>query len=77
MATPRPKYAAVLFDLLSGLLDSWTLWDSVAGSEAAGRTWRAAYLRRYTYAFIQMFASHLTPELVDKARQAKGETYDI
>ncbi|PWT76211.1 MAG: transcriptional regulator, partial [Proteobacteria bacterium] len=29
---------------------------------------RAAYLRRYTYAFIQMFASHLTPEMVDKAR---------
>ncbi len=45
MPTAQPKYAAVLFDLLSGLLDSWTLWDSVAGSEAAGRTWRAAYLR--------------------------------
>jgi LysR family cys regulon transcriptional activator len=38
---------------------------------------RAAYLRRYTFAFIQMFASHLTPELVEKAREAKGETYDI
>jgi LysR family cys regulon transcriptional activator len=38
---------------------------------------RAAYLRRYTYAFIQMFAAHLTPELVEKAREAKGETYDI
>lgn len=39
----RPK--AVLFDLLTGLIDSWTLWDSVAGSEADGRRWRAAYLR--------------------------------
>lgn len=38
---------------------------------------RAAYLRRYTFAFIQMFASHLTPELVEKARESKGETYDI
>ena len=38
------KYDAVLFDLLTGLLDSWTLWNSVAGSEAAGRRWRAAYL---------------------------------
>ena len=37
---------AVLFDLLTALLDSWTLWDSVAGSEADGRRWRAAYLRR-------------------------------
>ncbi|HWA38538.1 MAG TPA: HAD-IA family hydrolase [Burkholderiales bacterium] len=39
------KYDAVLFDLLTALLDSWTLWDSVAGSRDAGRTWRAAYLK--------------------------------
>jgi 2-haloacid dehalogenase len=39
----RPK--AVLFDLLTGLIDSWTLWDSVAGGKADGRRWRAAYLR--------------------------------
>ena len=38
------KYQAVLFDLLTGLLDSWTVWNRVAGSEAAGRRWRAAYL---------------------------------
>jgi 2-haloacid dehalogenase len=40
----RPK--AVLFDLLTGLIDSWTLWHSVAGNKADGRRWRAAYLRR-------------------------------
>jgi len=38
---------------------------------------RAAYLRRYTYAFIQMFAPHLTPEMVDRARLAKGENYEL
>jgi LysR family cys regulon transcriptional activator len=38
---------------------------------------RAAYLRRYTYAFIQMFAPHLTQEMVDKARLAKGENYEL
>jgi 2-haloacid dehalogenase len=38
------KYRAVLFDLLTGLLDSWSVWNRVAGSEAAGRKWRAAYL---------------------------------
>lgn len=38
----RPQ--AVLFDLLTALLDSWTLWDGVAGSREAGRAWRAAYL---------------------------------
>lgn len=35
---------AVLFDLLTALLDSWTVWDRAAGSRAAGRRWRAAYL---------------------------------
>lgn len=39
------RYDAVLFDLLTALLDSWTLWDGVAGSREAGRTWRAAYLK--------------------------------
>jgi 2-haloacid dehalogenase len=38
----RPK--AVLFDLLTGLLDSWTLWNTVAGNSDDGRRWRAAYL---------------------------------
>jgi 2-haloacid dehalogenase len=36
---------AVLFDLLTALLDSWTLWDAVAGSNEKGRSWRAEYLR--------------------------------
>lgn len=46
---PSPSSPAlpkvVLFDLLTALLDSWTLWNKVAGSEAAGRAWRAEYLR--------------------------------
>lgn len=41
MALPK----AVLFDLLTALIDSWTLWNEVAGSETTGRTWRAEYLR--------------------------------
>ena len=37
---------AVLFDLLTALLDSWAVWNSVAGTEeAAGGMWRAEYLR--------------------------------
>lgn len=43
MTTTFPK--AVLFDLLTALLDSWTLWNDVAGSEERGRRWRAEYLR--------------------------------
>ena len=38
------RYRAILFDLLTGLLDSWTVWNRVAGGEEAGRRWRAAYL---------------------------------
>lgn len=36
---------AVLFDLLTALLNSWTVWNSAAGSEEQGRRWRAEYLR--------------------------------
>ncbi|MGO4330385.1 HAD family hydrolase [Cupriavidus sp. 2TAF22] len=50
LQTPQARqYDFVLFDLLTALLDSWSLWNSVAGSETAGRAWRAAYLKR-TYA---------------------------
>ena len=40
---------AVLFDLLSGLLDSWSLWNDIAGSASTGRAWRDEYLA-VTYA---------------------------
>jgi 2-haloacid dehalogenase len=36
---------AVLFDLLTALLDSWSVWNAAAGSETKGRAWRAEYLR--------------------------------
>jgi len=39
-------FNAVLFDLLTALLDSWTLWNRVAGGEKEGREWRTAYLRQ-------------------------------
>jgi 2-haloacid dehalogenase len=32
--------------LLTALLDSWTLWNRIAGSDDSGGRWRAAYLRR-------------------------------
>jgi 2-haloalkanoic acid dehalogenase type II len=42
--TDDTTYEAVLFDLLTAVLDSWTLWNAVAGDEEAGLTWRRAYL---------------------------------
>jgi 2-haloacid dehalogenase len=64
------KYQAVLFDLLTGLLDSWTVWNRVAGSEAAGRKWRAAYLE-LTYG-CGAYRPYET--LVAEAAQATGLT---
>lgn len=50
------RYDVVLFDLLTGLLDSWTLWNRVAGSAEDGRRWRMAYPylppRRLTSAIV-------------------------
>jgi 2-haloacid dehalogenase len=43
------RYDAVVFDLLTALLDSWTLWNQAAGSEADGIRWRREYLT-LTYA---------------------------
>jgi 2-haloalkanoic acid dehalogenase type II len=38
------SYDAVVFDLLTALLDSWTLWNEVAGSPDDGLRWRRRYL---------------------------------
>ena len=38
------RYDAVVFDLLTALMDSGTLWNSVAGSDEAGMRWRRRYL---------------------------------
>ena len=43
------RYDAVLVDLLTALVDSWSLWNRIAGNAEDGRRWRAAYLRN-TYA---------------------------
>lgn len=34
-----------MFDLLTALLDSWSLWNEVAGSEGVGFGWRKRYLQ--------------------------------
>lgn len=37
-------YKAVMFDLYTALLDSWSLWNQVAGSAELGALWRKKYL---------------------------------
>jgi 2-haloalkanoic acid dehalogenase type II len=41
---PKP-YRAVIFDLLTALIDSWSSWNEAAGSPEAGLRWRRVYLR--------------------------------
>jgi 2-haloacid dehalogenase len=41
---PRCAFDAVVFDLLTALLNSWLLWNSVAGSAERGLSWRRKYL---------------------------------
>src|SRR5262245_5730114 len=38
------RYDAVAFDLLTALVDAWTLWNEVAGSTETGLRWRGRYL---------------------------------
>lgn len=45
MTHPTSWPRAVLFDLLTAVVDSWTLWNAVAGSVERGRAWRARYLQ--------------------------------
>ena len=40
----KDKYQAVMIDLLTALLNSWSLWSKVAGSDQAGLKWRKRYL---------------------------------
>ncbi|MBZ5725714.1 MAG: HAD-IA family hydrolase [Acidobacteriia bacterium] len=63
----RP-YDAVLFDLLTALLDSWSLWNAIAGDAESGRRWRGEYLR-ITY---QTGAYRAYEDLVAEAAEAVG-----
>lgn len=47
--TDPSRYDAVVFDLLTALIDSWTLWNEAAGSADQGLKWRRKYLE-LTYA---------------------------
>jgi 2-haloacid dehalogenase len=49
-SSPHLQVAAVAFDLLTALIDSWTLWCDAAGDESLGWSWRTASLRLVTSA---------------------------
>ena len=77
------RYDAVLFDLLTALLDSWTLWTEVAGDPRAARRWREQYLaltfntgRYVPYESLVARAAEmrgLDPALAQRLTQAYGQ----
>ena len=42
------RIEAIAFDLLTAMIDSWSLWIGIVGAAALGRAWRRASLRRVT-----------------------------
>jgi 2-haloacid dehalogenase len=62
-----PRYDAALFDLLTALLDSWSLFNAVAGSEESGLQWRKAYLRH----------AYATGAYVDYAQIARDSAREV
>jgi 2-haloalkanoic acid dehalogenase type II len=81
----KKHYAAVLFDLLTGLIDSWTVWNRVAGDEVKGRCWRDEYLK-LTYgcgeyqpyeSLVRLAAARAgLPEALEKDLEAAWETLE-
>ena len=67
------RYDAVVFDLLTALIDSWTLWNAVAGSREAGLRWR----RRYLELTYQAGAYVPYEELVARAATETGLAADL
>jgi 2-haloalkanoic acid dehalogenase type II len=67
------RYDAVLFDLLTALLDSWSLWNTIAGNAEAGGRWRAEYLK-ITY---RTGAYRPYGDLVAEAARAVGLERDL
>lgn len=68
MSSSERRYDAVVFDLLTALLDSWSLWNTVAGSADAGLRWR----RRYLELTYQAGSYRPYEELVWEAAQSTG-----
>lgn len=68
MRGSEAKYDAVVFDLLTALLNSWKLWNDVAGCEEAGMRWRRKYLEiTYGCGAYRPYAT-----LVEEAATAAG-----
>ncbi|KAJ4356610.1 uncharacterized protein N0V89_004645 [Didymosphaeria variabile] len=71
IASFKPK--AIVFDLLTGLLDSWTIWDASTptGTSLEGLKWRKQYLE-VTYGSTVYGPGSTYEELVSRAAAESG-----
>ncbi|HEX5781813.1 MAG TPA: HAD family hydrolase [Solirubrobacteraceae bacterium] len=66
-----PRFRAIIFDLLTALLDSWTLWGDIAGDKELGAQWRRRSLE-LIYAsgeyrpYREIVAEAADPEFADE-----------
>ncbi|KAH8587671.1 haloacid dehalogenase [Bisporella sp. PMI_857] len=69
MAYPK----AIIFDLLTALLDSWKVWDAAAGSSGDGRRWRTRYLElTYGCGIYQPYEDLVKQAAIDAGLQASA-----
>ena len=71
------RYDAVLFDLLTALVDSWSLWNRVAGNAEDGKRWRLAYLRRTYGAGVYRPYLNLVAEAAEEAGLARSSADEL
>lgn len=73
MTEPPLKPKAIVFDLLTGLLDSWSTWDisTPSGTASEGRKWRQRYLE-VTYGSTVYGPGSTYEELVARAAAESG-----
>jgi len=70
MSHDPKRYSAVIFDVLTGLIDSWTLWNAVAGDPETGTRWRQHYLQlTYGVGDYQPYEELVVQAAVDKELQ--------
>jgi 2-haloacid dehalogenase len=71
------RYDAILFDLLTALVDSPTLWNWVAGNAEDGRRWRTEYLRRTYRAGRYCAYETLVAEAAEKVGLSRGPADEL
>lgn len=73
----KPNYRAVLFDLLTALLDSWSLWNKAARSEEAGLAWRKRYLQLTLEAGLYRDYEEIVKEAAEKVGVTRERAEDL